>query len=331
MERSRDQKRYTYKVNGNTWVRGERYDYLLRVEQRWGPLVQRYAAQYGVDPELVLAVISHESGGNPNARSPAGAVGLMQLMPATAREMGVTDRTDPEQNIRGGIRYLRQQLDRFGGNVTLALAAYNAGPGSVIKAGWRVPDNLETQHYVRKVLFGPNYPKDNLPKNRGEAEKPRLPLEIPRDTVMLHWISLSLNIQPPYGDTIGVNRGSFYSLPHWAQLGTREVPADDPPFWTWSFREAIQQRFPNLRIDQAFDWENPTYNGFEWRIYSTVPRLGPIRIWSVQPFETMVSLPWGGHVLRLLIPPPPRPLLLNATPPNTNPTGKLTVRPVSPL
>ena len=118
---------------------------------RFEPLVQEHAARTGIRPDLVRAVIQVESGFNPRATSPKGAMGLMQLMPATARELGVINAYDPEDNIRGGTVYLRQLLDRYEGNEELALAAYNAGFGAVDKHGGRVPPYQETQAYVRKV------------------------------------------------------------------------------------------------------------------------------------------------------------------------------------
>lgn len=114
-------------------------------------IVQIAAEKYNLPPELINAVIRAESNFEVRAVSSAGAQGLMQLMPATAKELGVENPFDIAQNIDGGAKYLRQMLDRFGGNVRKALAAYNAGPGTVNKYGGRVP-YPETRQYVQRVL-----------------------------------------------------------------------------------------------------------------------------------------------------------------------------------
>jgi hypothetical protein len=124
---------------------------MLYVHPQLEPLIQKYAALYRVDPSLIRAVMRHESGFNPGAVSPKGAQGLMQLMPGTAALMGVRNPFNPEENIAGGVGYLRFCLDRFQHNVPLAVAAYNAGPERVAQSG-AVPAISETQLFVQNVM-----------------------------------------------------------------------------------------------------------------------------------------------------------------------------------
>ena len=131
------------KTTTNTSTSASNTDYKAIIEQA--------ATTYNVPTKLIESVIQHESSFNPLAVSSAGATGLMQLMPSTAKYLGVTDATDPTQNIMGGTKYLRQMLDKFNGDTSLALAAYNAGPGNVSKYNG-IPPFKETQNYVKKVL-----------------------------------------------------------------------------------------------------------------------------------------------------------------------------------
>jgi soluble lytic murein transglycosylase-like protein len=120
-------------------------------KSKFSNLIASAAYRHGVEEKLVHAVIQTESAYNANAISHAGAVGLMQLMPDTARRFGVTNRTDPVQNVDGGTRYLRELLDMFD-DIRLAVAAYNAGEGAVMKYNNSIPPYPETQNYVRQVL-----------------------------------------------------------------------------------------------------------------------------------------------------------------------------------
>ncbi len=114
-------------------------------------IIDRYSSQNGLDSDFVKALIKQESGFRSTAKSHCGAMGLMQLMPATASSLGVHNAFDPEQNVAGGTKYLKGLLDRFDGNKELALAAYNAGPGAVKKYGG-IPPYSETKNYVKNVM-----------------------------------------------------------------------------------------------------------------------------------------------------------------------------------
>ncbi|MBZ5513912.1 MAG: transglycosylase SLT domain-containing protein [Acidobacteriia bacterium] len=137
-------------------------------------LVRQAATRSQVDPKLVHAIIQAESEYNPNAVSNKGAMGLMQLIPATALRFGVENPFDPQQNIQGGVSYLRHLLNLFGGDLTLSLAAYNAGENSVLRQGG-VPNFNETKNYVRKV--SDLYASTTPPK--GEELKAKEPPKLP--------------------------------------------------------------------------------------------------------------------------------------------------------
>lgn len=133
----------------NYWqgAKGKAY---AKINNNYDDIISSAAQQFDVDPLLVKAMMTQESAFDPNAESHAGAMGLMQLMPGTAKDEGVTDPFDPTQNIYGGVSYLKKQLIKYKGNVPLALAAYNAGPGAVDRAGG-IPNNGETPNYVNKI------------------------------------------------------------------------------------------------------------------------------------------------------------------------------------
>lgn len=140
----------SYPVGASTTVRSTRNAPRAR-SSRFDDIIVRHAATHGIRPDLIRAVIQTESAFDPWARSPKGAMGLMQLMPGTATELGVIDAYDPEENVRAGVAYLKSLLTRYRGNEELALAAYNAGPGAVDRFGRQVPPYRETRDYLDRV------------------------------------------------------------------------------------------------------------------------------------------------------------------------------------
>ena len=153
----RFQSKYYY--GGSTWY-SKNYD----------DLINYYSNVYDLDPMLVKAIIKVESNFRSGAVSPKGAVGLMQLMPGTANDLGVRNSLSPTQNIEGGTKYLRKLMDMFNEDLDLSLAGYNAGENAVIRYGWSIPPYPETRNYVRKVRYHYNHLK-NDPKNKPVIKK----------------------------------------------------------------------------------------------------------------------------------------------------------------
>ncbi len=147
----------TYSVPETAAIRTTRYVAATR-GRLYDDLLTEHARLNRVRPDLVKAVVQVESGFNPTARSAKGALGLMQLMPATIRDFGVRNPFNPVENVRAGVAYLRRLLDRYEDNETLALAAYNAGPGAVDRHGQSVPPYRETREYVTRVSDAAGHP-----------------------------------------------------------------------------------------------------------------------------------------------------------------------------
>jgi hypothetical protein len=141
----------TYTGDKSGYVHGPSQTPYAGKESDFAGTIKEASTKFNVDEDLIRAVIRQESGFNARAESSCGAMGLMQLMPTTAADLGVKNAWDPRENVMGGVKYLKSLLDRFDGNITKALAGYNAGPGAVEKHGG-VPPFAETQNYVRSIL-----------------------------------------------------------------------------------------------------------------------------------------------------------------------------------
>lgn len=151
-------------INSGMLLKPQKKGLAAQLKDRpYAVIIHEKSRKYGVFPELVHAVIQAESSYNPKAVSPAGAIGLMQLMPGTARRFGVRDSTNPRQNIDGGVRYLRYLLDYFDNNLRLAVAGYNAGENAVTRYGRKIPPYKETRQYVTRVM---KYMRRNQNKTR---------------------------------------------------------------------------------------------------------------------------------------------------------------------
>jgi soluble lytic murein transglycosylase-like protein len=150
-DRAKDPSAKSYAVSSAPAVAFRTTRPLSKRASLYQDLIEEHAALNVVSADLVRALIQAESAFNPRAVSPKGAMGLMQLMPATAADHGVLDAFNPSENIRAGVKYLKRLLDRYDGRVELALAAYNAGPGAVQKYGGKVPPYRETRNYVARI------------------------------------------------------------------------------------------------------------------------------------------------------------------------------------
>jgi soluble lytic murein transglycosylase-like protein len=147
------------------------YPELLKSSESFDAIIEKYAQYYSLDPSLIRSIIATESGFNPKAISAKGARGLMQLMPATAKRLGVQNSFDPEQNIHGGIKHFRSLLDIFNNDLVLSLAAYNAGENLVQRLG-RVPAIKETHDYVRSVTKRYEKSKQEAQAREGKRQSP---------------------------------------------------------------------------------------------------------------------------------------------------------------
>lgn len=164
--------------------------------RRVAPIIDAASRRHGVDPALVHAIVFVESSYDPEAVSSQGALGLMQLMPVTCERYGVRDPFDPAQNVDGGVRFLKDLLDLFEGDVELTIAAYNAGASAVIRAGYQIPANAETLAFVPRVLW-----YYQISQSVAQAHEP--PVEEPSWTVATHEPVLRLAVSEPAREPVG--------------------------------------------------------------------------------------------------------------------------------
>jgi hypothetical protein len=153
--------------------------------EAYDPIIEKYASNYGIDPSLIRSIIAAESGFNPKAISAKGARGLMQLMPQTAKRLGVNNSFDPEQNIHGGIKHFRSLLNSFNEDIPLSLAAYNAGENLVQRLG-RIPSIKETQDYVQSITKRYDKSKSEVKPQPQEKEKTPSLFRFLDDSGVLH-------------------------------------------------------------------------------------------------------------------------------------------------
>lgn len=187
--------------------------------------INQRASNSGIDPRLIKAIIKVESNFNPQAVSPKGAMGLMQLMPETARRNGVSDPYDPAENIRGGVKYFKKLTRMFKGDLRLALAGYNAGEEAVVEYGYRIPPYQETINYVDKVLAHYDYLKN------GKARKGEKSLNVESRPLIKGVLSSGYGDDPSKGQDASMNEVSGTKAEKKNHLSTSErvdLTNDDP-------------------------------------------------------------------------------------------------------
>jgi tape measure domain-containing protein len=231
---------------------------------QWEPLIQENATRFDVDPNLIRAMMSQESGGIKGATSPKGARGLMQLMPATARSLGVKDITDPAQNIMGGVKYMAQLLKEFNGDIKLALAGYNAGEGAVHKYGNQIPPYKETQAYVSRIMA--NYGAMPLRGQGGLSTSEKAELETARSQVTILQKSIDaynarlagqslhqLNVDPKTTGIWTNPNAAVVNVPTWGNKGERANLIEDDLLQQKMVRKVdeLQARVRELESRQA--------------------------------------------------------------------------------